>query len=93
MELSRQITQDIAVQNSLIILSELKRFMPSNTGMIPCFLNSIFVFFVLKILTTLFDRCFIYNRVQGGLIVQPSVTVLTSTGHYSGIKIVDHPMC
>ena len=78
MELCRQMAQEnYAMQNNLIILnSELKRFMPSNTGMIPCFLNSIFVFFVFKISTTLFDRCFIYNRVQGGLIVQSSVTVL-----------------
>ena len=72
MELSRQIAQDIAVENSLIILSEFNRFMPNNTGMIACFVSHIF--FVLKISTTLFDRCFIYNRVQGGLIVQSSVS-------------------
>ena len=92
MGLSRQIAQDIAVQNSLIILSEFKRFMPTNTGMVACFVSHIFLFFVLKISTTLFDRCFIYNRVQGSLIVQSSVTVLTSTD-YSHIKICDHPMC
>ena len=83
MRFSIQIAQDVAVQKSLIILSEFKRFYAqqgsSNTGMVACFVSDIFLFFVWKISTALFDRCFIDNRVQGGLIVQSSVTVLAST--------------
>ena len=48
LEFSRQIAQDIAVQNSLI-LSEFERFMPSNMGMVSCFVSHIVLFFVFKI--------------------------------------------
>ena len=78
------------MQNSVIIHSEFKRFMHSKQhGHDSLLCWSHIPFLCVKDLNYIaFDRYFIYNkdnRVQGGLIVQSSVTVLTSTD-YSHIK-------